>query len=53
MAEDHPMTAVRVAVCAPAITAEEEKVEVGLAFETDLLEWRNASLVATGGVSWV
>jgi len=53
VAEDHPMSAVRVAVCVPAITAEEEEVEVDLAFETGLLERQNPSLVAMVGVSWV
>ena len=48
VAGDYPMSAGRVAVCAPAITAEEEEeVEVDLAFGTGLLERQNTSLVAT------
>ena len=53
VAEVYPMSAVRVAVCAPVIAAEEEEVEVGLAFETGLLERQNASLVAMVCVPWV
>ena len=52
VAEDYPMSAVHVTVCAPAIIAEEEEVEVDLALETGLLEKQNASLVATVAVSW-
>ena len=52
VAEDYPMNAVHVAVCAPAMTAEAEEVEVGLALEKGLLEQQNASLVATVAVSW-